>query len=41
MIIGEFADVFPPELDGVGMVVNAYCDTFTKQGKDTIYYIAP
>ncbi|MBQ1505293.1 MAG: glycosyltransferase [Erysipelotrichales bacterium] len=41
MIIGQFADVFPPEIDGVGMVVNAYCDTFTKQGKDTCYYIAP
>ena len=41
MIIGEFTDVFPPELDGVGAVVSAYCRTFRKNPEDTCYYIAP
>ncbi len=40
MIIGEFCDVYPPQLDGVGMVVDAYCRTFENLG-DTCYYIAP
>lgn len=40
MIIGEFCDVYPPQLDGVGMVVDAYCTTFERLG-DVCYYIAP
>ena len=40
MIIGEFSDVYPPQLDGVGMVVDAYCSTFTALG-DACCYIAP
>ena len=41
MIIGEFCDVYPPQLDGVGAVVSAYCEEFNKQTGDTCYYIAP
>ncbi len=40
MIIGEFCDVFPPELDGVGTVVRNYVEQFNKKGNDC-YYIAP
>lgn len=40
MIIGEFSDVFPPELDGVGAVVRAYAEELTRMG-DECYYIAP
>lgn len=40
MIIGEFSDVFPPELDGVGAVVRAYAEELTRAG-DECYYIAP
>ncbi len=40
MIIGQFCDVFPPELDGVGTVVKNYAKTLTEMG-DTAYYIAP
>lgn len=40
MIFGEFCDVFPPELDGVGTVVKNYV-TYLSGGEDTAYYIAP
>ncbi len=40
MIIGEFCEVYPPHIDGVGMVVRAYCEELTKAGEDC-YYIAP
>lgn len=40
MIIGEFCDVFPPELDGVGMVMKSYVEELTRIG-DECYYIAP
>lgn len=40
MIIGEFCDVFPPELDGVGMVVRNYVEQLDK-GDNSCYYVAP
>ncbi len=40
MLIGEFSDVFPPELDGVGTVVKNYA-TYLTAGDDIAYYIAP
>ncbi len=40
MILGQFCDVFPPELDGVGTVVKNYAKTLTELG-DTAYYVAP
>jgi len=40
MIIGEFCDAYPPELDGVGTVVNAYCKELNNLGNNC-YYIAP
>lgn len=40
MIIGEFCDAYPPELDGVGTVVNAYCKELNILG-NSCYYIAP
>lgn len=40
MIIGEFCDVYPPELDGVGMVMKSYVEELTRLG-DECYYIAP
>lgn len=40
MVIGEFCDVFPPELDGVGTVVKNYARCLCEAG-DTAYYIAP
>lgn len=40
MIIAEYGDVFPPELDGVGAVIRSYCEQFTAMG-DECYYIAP
>lgn len=40
MIIGEFSDVFPPELDGVGTVMKSYVEEFDLIG-DKCYYIAP
>ena len=40
MIIGEFCDTFPPELDGVGRVTQAYCKTLTEMGHE-VYYVAP
>lgn len=40
MIIGEFTDVYPPELDGVGTVVRNYVEQFGEKGHEC-YYIAP
>lgn len=40
MIIGEFVDVFPPDLDGVGMVTKSYVEQLNKMGH-TCYYVAP
>lgn len=40
MRIGEFTDVFPPELDGVGTVVKNYVTELCRTG-DEAYYIAP
>ena len=40
MLIGEFSDVFPPELDGVGTVVKNYACTL-REGGDTAYVVAP
>ena len=41
MILGEFCDVYPPELDGVGAVVSSYAEGFNKREDTTCYYIAP
>ncbi|MBR3494116.1 MAG: glycosyltransferase [Clostridia bacterium] len=40
MIIGQFCDTFPPQVDGVGRVTLSYCQTLTAMGHET-YYIAP
>lgn len=40
MIIGQFVDTYPPDVDGVGRVVLSYCQTLTTMGH-TAYYIAP
>ena len=40
MIIGEFCDVYPPHLDGVGMVVRSYAQELSKT-QEACYYIAP
>ena len=40
MIIGEFCDTYPPQLDGVGRVTLAYCQTLTAMGHET-YYVGP
>lgn len=40
MIIGEFCEIYPPHIDGVGMVVRAYCEELNKT-QDACYYIAP
>ena len=40
MIIGEFSDIYPPHLDGVGMVVRSYCRELSKT-QEACYYIAP
>ncbi|MEA4833439.1 MAG: glycosyltransferase [Oscillospiraceae bacterium] len=40
MIIGQFCDVYPPHLDGVGTVVKNYAIELTSAG-DECYYIAP
>lgn len=40
MIIGEFCDAYPPELDGVGAVVKSYVEELTRLG-DECYYVAP
>ena len=40
MIIGQFCDTFPPNLDGVGRVTLAYCEELKKLGH-AVYYVAP
>ena len=40
MIIGEFNDAYPPELDGVGTVVKSYAQILSQMGDDC-YYVAP
>lgn len=40
MIIGEYCDVFPPEIDGVGTVVKNYV-THMNDGQNNCLYIAP
>ncbi len=40
MIIGQFCDTFPPNLDGVGRVALAYCEELKKLGH-AVYYVAP
>ena len=40
MIIGQFCDTWPPQVDGVGRVTLAYCQTLSELGHQT-YYIAP
>lgn len=40
MVIGQFVDTYPPDVDGVGRVVLSYCQTLTAMGH-TAYYIAP
>lgn len=40
MVIGEFIEVYPPHIDGVGMVVRSYCEELSKAG-ETCCYIAP
>lgn len=40
MIFGEFCDAFPPEIDGVGMVVKSYA-THLQAGGDLSYFVAP
>ncbi|MDD4164295.1 MAG: glycosyltransferase [Eubacteriales bacterium] len=40
MHIGQFCDVYPPETDGVGMVVKSYTEELTKLNH-RCYYISP
>lgn len=40
MIIGQFCDTFPPNLDGVGRVALAYCEGLKKLG-NAVYYVGP
>lgn len=40
MIIGQFCDVYPPHIDGVGRVVEAYARELSKT-QEACYYIAP
>ncbi len=40
MIFGQFVDTYPPNVDGVGRVTQAYCQTLVKKGHEA-YYIAP
>lgn len=40
MIIGQFCDVYPPQTDGVGMVVKSYSEELTKM-QHCCYYISP
>jgi len=40
MIIGQFCDTFPPNLDGVGRVTLAYCEGLKKLG-NAVYYVGP
>lgn len=40
MIIGQYIDVYPPEIDGVGRVAKSYAEELSAMG-DECYYIAP
>ncbi len=40
MIIGQFCEVYPPHIDGVGMVARAYAEELSKT-QEACYYIAP
>ncbi len=40
MIIGEFCEIYPPHIDGVGMVVRSYCEELSRAGQTSLY-IAP
>lgn len=40
MVIGEFCDTFPPNLDGVGRVTLAYCEGLKSLG-NSVYYVGP
>ena len=40
MIIGQFCEVYPPHIDGVGMVVRSYAEELSKT-QEACYYIAP
>ena len=40
MVIGQFCDTYPPQVDGVGRVTYSYCETLTRMGHEA-YYIAP
>jgi glycosyltransferase involved in cell wall biosynthesis len=40
MIIGEFCECYPPNVDGVGMVVRSYAEELNKT-QEACYYIAP
>lgn len=40
MIIGQFCDVYPPETDGVGMVVKNYVEQLNRMNHEC-YYISP
>jgi glycosyltransferase involved in cell wall biosynthesis len=40
MIIGQFCEIYPPHIDGVGMVVRSYAEELSKT-QEACYYIAP
>lgn len=40
MIIAQFCDTYPPQLDGVGRVAASYCQNLTAMGHKT-YYVGP
>ena len=40
MVIGQFCDTYPPNLDGVGRVALAYCEGLKKLG-NAVYYVGP
>ena len=40
MVIGQYIDVYPPQLDGVGRVASSYAEELSAMG-DECYYIAP
>lgn len=40
MIIAEFCDTYPPQLDGVGRVAASYCQNLTAMGHKA-YYVGP
>ncbi len=40
MLIAQFCDTYPPQLDGVGRVAASYCQNLTAMGHKT-YYVGP